>query len=98
MKGRLYNTARWQRMRAMVLAESPLCVAAGCRAVSTDVDHIDGDIEHNDRANLQALCHSCHSAKTVREDRATNPSAKPAIGHNDTGLPMGKGHPWGINE
>jgi 5-methylcytosine-specific restriction protein A len=60
--------ARWRRLRLMFLREHPLC--ALCGAPATEVDHIipirlGGS---NDAANLQALCKSCHSAKTARED------------------------------
>ena len=30
-----------------------------------DVDHIDGDHDNNDPANLQTLCANCHRLKTV---------------------------------
>jgi len=59
----------WRRLRLLVLAKQPVCQACG-RAPSTDVDHIvplaRGGINALD--NLQGLCHSCHSAKTARED------------------------------
>lgn len=69
----LYFSARWLRLRAQVLDEQPLCPT--CQAErriepGTDIDHIvphRGDLNlFWDRANLQALCHACHSAKTAR--------------------------------
>ena len=46
-------------------------VQAGRRVRATDVDHIRdhrGDWAlFTDRSNLQSLCHSCHSRKTMRE-------------------------------
>jgi hypothetical protein len=40
----LYRTARWQRLRARVLREQPLCVNVGkvetCRVEATEADHI----------------------------------------------------------
>lgn len=37
-----------------------------------DVDHIDGNPSHNNRANLQTLCKCCHAYKTnVNADYAT---------------------------
>jgi 5-methylcytosine-specific restriction protein A len=35
------------------------------------VDHIEPFkfVGSNDRANLQRLCHACHSRKTLRENR-----------------------------
>ncbi|MBK9272934.1 MAG: HNH endonuclease [Flavobacteriales bacterium] len=68
--------ARWRRLRRMILSRSPLCAdpfgdhaAAGRVELATDVDHIvprrDGGSDH--AANLQTLCHSCHSRKTAAE-------------------------------
>ena len=46
----------------------------GLRVYATDVDHVephDGDwSKFIDPTNLQSLCHSCHSAKTIAESRA----------------------------
>lgn len=61
---------RWQRWRAMVLRERPLCedcLAQGLTVVATDVHHIvpkrngGSDEAHN----LRTLCHSCHSKITA---------------------------------
>lgn len=64
---------RWQRLRLMVLRGEPLC--RQCGAPATDVDHIvpraQGGADELD--NLQALCHSCHSRKTNREDKPKLP-------------------------
>jgi 5-methylcytosine-specific restriction protein A len=48
------------------------CHALGYTHLATDVDHIvrisgPDDPRFYDRANLQSLCHACHSAKTKRE-------------------------------
>jgi 5-methylcytosine-specific restriction protein A len=67
---------RWQRLRAVVLAEEPLCRAcraAGRVTAATEVDHIE-PIERAperrlERANLQALCHACHVRKTAEDER-----------------------------
>lgn len=64
------NTAAWQRLRALVITEEPLCRHCGERGLivtASDVDHIDNDPNNNDRANLQSLCHSCHSIKTAAD-------------------------------
>lgn len=60
--------AEWPTLRRNVLREEPYCRL--CPALSTDVDHI-VPLRHggtNARVNLQALCHSCHSRKTAREN------------------------------
>lgn len=65
---------RWRRVRRLQLAREPLCadpfgVHGGAPVLATDVDHIlprrDGGRDRRD--NLQSLCHSCHSRKTVSE-------------------------------
>ncbi len=70
---RYYDTARWKRLRAMVLAREPLCVsclASGRTVTATCVDHIlplnKGGTNHE--GNLQGLCAGCHSKKTATND------------------------------
>ena len=62
-----YGSA-WQKIRAVVLTEEPLCRACK-RMPATDVDHIipkrHGGTD--DRANLQPLCAQCHHVKTDAE-------------------------------
>ena len=46
------------------------CVRCGFQqedACQMDVDHIDGDHNNNDPANLQTLCANCHRLKTLDE-------------------------------
>lgn len=69
------STAWWRRTSRLVLRTEPLCrrcKAEGKTTLATEVDHIipreDGG--SHERANLQPLCHSCHSAKTLGEARA----------------------------
>ncbi|MGA6183373.1 HNH endonuclease signature motif containing protein [Stenotrophomonas sp. NPDC077421] len=65
------NSTYWLRLRAVVLSQSPLCVACmaeGRTTAASHVDHRDGDSRNNDLSNLQGLCRPCHSAKTARED------------------------------
>jgi len=66
---------RWQRFRVSYLAEHPLCVrceAAGRIVEATCIDHEDGagptGARGYDPTNLQALCQSCHSRKTITSD------------------------------
>lgn len=64
------NGRAWQKLRAAVLAEEPLCVdclAMGRTEPSTDCDHADGDPGNNARSNLVGRCHSCHSIKTAAD-------------------------------
>jgi len=69
---RIYNTARWRALRAMVLRRDLLCRACGNEA-STEADHIiptrkGGAVWSLD--NLQGLCAGCHARKTRRENSA----------------------------
>ncbi len=67
--------SEWRKARRGFLAAHPLCeqcMKEGRYTRATDVDHI---IPHRgdmvlfwDRSNWQALCHSCHSKKTAREE------------------------------
>ena len=62
------QTSRWQKLRARVLADEPLC--RSCQRPATEVDHIQPRSKGGalwDRENLQALCSACHSRKTSRE-------------------------------
>jgi 5-methylcytosine-specific restriction protein A len=61
--------ARWHRIRAAYLASHPVCEEPGCVVAATDVHHRDGSGPRGDNspANLEALCHSHHSQRTVRE-------------------------------
>lgn len=64
--------SRWRATRAGFLEEYPFCAEAGCMSLAEDVDHIDGEgplgPRGHDWGNLQGLCHSHHSQKTVREN------------------------------
>jgi 5-methylcytosine-specific restriction enzyme A len=60
--------ARWQHIRARVLARHPECGTPGCHRLATCVDHRDNDSANNSEDNLVALCKPCHSRKTVQRD------------------------------
>ena len=68
-----YNSKEWKRKRQDYLIEHPFCVECmkyGRLTKATLVDHIipirmGG--ERLDDSNLQALCWSCHSSKSIRE-------------------------------
>jgi 5-methylcytosine-specific restriction endonuclease McrA len=68
----LYDTADWQKLRAMHLHEHPMCSVPGCRRRATVVDHVTAHrgeaILFYDPANLQSLCKPHHDSKTVRVD------------------------------
>jgi len=87
------NSAAWRRLRALVLADNPLCLMCermGRVTLATDVDHHDGNPGNNDRSNLVPLCHSCHSHKTMRERHG-----KSALqGCDLSGMPLDPNHPW----
>lgn len=88
------NGAAWQKLRADVLAEQPLCVdcaSRGLTVAATDVDHKDGNPGNNDRENLQPLCHPCHSRKT-----AADHGKRVAMGCDAQGQPLDPDHPWNV--
>jgi len=70
---RLYSTVRWQRMRVLQLSTHPWCaecLRANIYTPATDVDHVNphhGDQQLFYSGELQSLCHSHHSSKTIRE-------------------------------
>ena len=68
---RLYDLARWKRFRKMALSRQPVCQTPECNRLATDVDHVkavNAGGERFDFDNVQCLCHSCHSRKTVLEE------------------------------
>jgi len=81
---RLYDRAPWRKHTVpFILARDPLCqigIVCEGHAASTDVDHViraeiyieqhGGDpLAFYDPDNLRGACHSCHSRKTVLEQR-----------------------------
>lgn len=88
------NRAAWQKLRADVLAEEPLCrdcLKQGRIEPSTDCDHIDGNPGNNERSNLAGRCHSCHSRKT-----AADHGKRVAMGCDVHGMPLDPKHPWNL--
>ena len=72
-------TSRWAHASKEYLKEHPLCVECqkhGKVTPATEVDHIKpwndcGQWDRElfwDESNWQALCHECHSRKTVKEN------------------------------
>lgn len=74
---KFYLTRLWRdTLRPGQLLREPFCRACagrGLRMPATEVDHIrphKGDWNRfADPDNLQSLCHSCHSRKTMAENR-----------------------------
>ena len=68
----LYNTKKWQDIRAWYLRQHPLCVE--CQQIATEVDHIKahkGNAElFFSTSNLQSMCKPCHTRKTNKERNA----------------------------
>lgn len=71
-----YNTSRWQKLRSQQLAAEPLCQRCLTYSVYTPAIHVDHVQPHRgdwkrfyDAENLQSLCPSCHSWKTVEEGK-----------------------------
>jgi len=70
-----YQTNRWRKLRARILAADPLCrhcLERESRPVpATEVDHIDrhrgNAIKFWSAKNLQPLCSPCHARKTATE-------------------------------
>jgi 5-methylcytosine-specific restriction endonuclease McrA len=61
-----------QKLRAIELAENPLCLDCrekGIITAATEIDHVDGDSFNNEPSNRRPLCKPCHSKKTARENR-----------------------------
>ena len=66
---RFYRQTAWSAIRRAVLARQPTC--RHCGAPASEVDHIvplrRGGT--NALSNLQALCRSCHSRKSITETK-----------------------------
>lgn len=68
---RWYHVQRYRRLRLRVCVDQAFtCASCGQVQVQLEVDHIvkhDGDPRRFfDRTNLQALCPTCHSRKTMQ--------------------------------
>jgi 5-methylcytosine-specific restriction endonuclease McrA len=77
---KLRSSARWQRVRRLVLQRNPLCADPfghhkedGALVVAEEVDHIIGLDTRPDLAfdfeNLQGICSPCHARKSACEHK-----------------------------
>lgn len=73
--GAWYNTARWKKLRAIVLAASPYCTRCEADGIVTPSDTVNHRVPHKgdfelfwDMENLEAVCKSCHSRTIQREE------------------------------
>ena len=71
---RLRSTARWQKARAKVLKQDPMCrpcASIGRERAATQVDHLVPVVTRPDlafvEANLQPICDACHRRKSAKE-------------------------------
>ena len=97
-----YNTARWQKVRSLKLAEQPLCQDCkelGELTIANTVDHVhpisDGGPAFPGLDGLRSLCPPCHSRKTARGVEAgAVKTTKPMKGCDVKGNPLDQSHPW----
>jgi len=87
-----YGTA-WDKLRARILADEPLCRACRARGRVTEAKHLDHITPKaqggtDDESNLQPLCPDCHAEKSNR-DRGF--AIKGCDAH---GNPNDPAHPW----
>lgn len=75
---KLYDTARWKRLREAVRAEQPLCVMCLRDDVVTEADVVDHIKPHHgdhllffDMSNLQPLCKQHHDRDKQQMERGT---------------------------
>jgi 5-methylcytosine-specific restriction protein A len=97
-----YQCVAWRRFRAWVLRSRPICEVPGCGIAATNVDHIisrrHGGADF-DPANVQAMCASCHSAKTVMRDGGFGRPGRldgriRLPGCDEAGMPRDPAHYW----
>jgi 5-methylcytosine-specific restriction protein A len=99
LRGRIYDTQRWKRLRRLKLQANPLCErcrAEGKVVAATQVDHVLA-VERGgapfDFDNLMSLCAACHSRKTsaIEVHRGDHVHVK---GCDTSGMPLCPCHPW----
>lgn len=98
--GRIYDTARWQRLRALKLSEQPLCEPCfrrGRLVQAEAVDHVlsmaNGGEAFPALDGLMSMCTPCHSIKTNALDRAGGKGVA-FKGCDQDGMPLDPDHPF----
>jgi hypothetical protein len=61
-----YNSGRWQKIRAIVRANQPICMKCK-RKPSEQVHHLNNQWDDNRLENLEAWCNACHTEHSARE-------------------------------
>jgi 5-methylcytosine-specific restriction protein A len=100
MTGRVYNTARWQQLRALKLSVSPVCEPCARRGRLVQASHVDhiisiasGGDAYPDLDGLMSMCPPCHSIKTNAKDRAGGKGVA-YKGCSADGTPLDPEHPF----
>ncbi len=86
---KMRNSVRWRKVRALKLADSPLCedplglhARDGTTRTATQVHHIKPLVSHPELAyhesNLMSVCHGCHSKVEKQTPRTRDDGDKPA--------------------
>ena len=103
MAKRIYDTAQWRKLRKHYLTLFPtceMCRQEGRVVAAQHVDHIKPIAEGGapfDMTNLQSLCATHHSRKTILRDGGfgRKKSNRPLIrGCDAAGQPIDPEHPW----
>jgi 5-methylcytosine-specific restriction protein A len=95
---RVYDTARWRRLRLLKLAHNPLCQECkrlNLLTIATTIHHL-VDISKGGPPlptldQLQSLCKRCHDEITNARQRGVERVAK---GCDADGLPLDRDHPF----
>ncbi|MFZ1746704.1 MAG: HNH endonuclease signature motif containing protein [Nitrospirales bacterium] len=94
-----YNNAQWQELRQAKLTADPFCRACLERKITKPANHVDHILAIRNGGdpwewtNLQSLCHSCHSRKTLHIE-VHGQSRVPVKGGDVNGRPLDPQHTW----
>ena len=68
-----YDSSAWRKLRARYILEHPFCVECRNRGKLKEAEVVDHIVPISkggaplDESNLQSLCWSCHSSKSIKE-------------------------------